>query len=35
VWVPEKGDPKTWQNLQSVLLVAAQVATIILAIRAF
>ena len=34
VWVPEKGDPKTWQNFQSVLLVAAQVATIILAIRA-
>jgi protein involved in polysaccharide export with SLBB domain len=35
VWVPEKGDPQTWQNLQGVLLVAAQVATIILAIRAF
>jgi len=35
VWVPEKGDPHTWQNFQSVLLVAAQVATIILAIRAF
>ena len=35
VWVPQKGDPQTWQNLQGVLLVAAQVATIILAIRAF
>ena len=35
VWVPEKGDPQTWQNLQGVLLVAAQVATIVLAIRAF
>jgi len=33
VWVPERGDPQTWQNFQAVLLVAAQVATIILAIR--
>jgi protein involved in polysaccharide export with SLBB domain len=33
VWVPERGDSSAWQNLQSVLLVATQVATIILAIR--
>jgi protein involved in polysaccharide export with SLBB domain len=33
VWVPERGDPQTWQNFQSVLLVATQVATIILALR--
>jgi protein involved in polysaccharide export with SLBB domain len=33
VWVPERGDGSAWQNLQSVLLVATQVATIILAIR--
>ena len=33
VWVPERGDPQTWQNFQSVLLVAAQVATIVLALR--
>ena len=35
VWVPERGDPANWQNLQTVLLVAAQVATIMLALRAF
>ena len=33
VWVPERGDPQTWQNFQAVLLVATQVATIILALR--
>jgi polysaccharide export outer membrane protein len=33
IWVPERGDPQTWQNFQSVLLVATQVATIILALR--
>jgi polysaccharide export outer membrane protein len=33
VWVPERGDPQTWQNFQAVLLVATQVATILLALR--
>lgn len=33
VWVPERADSNTWQNLQSLLLVATQVATIILAVR--
>jgi protein involved in polysaccharide export with SLBB domain len=33
IWVPERGDPQTWQNFQAVLLVATQVATIILALR--
>jgi protein involved in polysaccharide export with SLBB domain len=33
VWVPERGDSNAWQNLQSVLLLATQVATIILAVR--
>ena len=33
VWVPERGDPQTWQNFQAVLLVATQVATIFLALR--
>ena len=33
VWVPERGDSQAWQNFQSVLLVATQVATIILALR--
>jgi protein involved in polysaccharide export with SLBB domain len=33
VWVPERGEPATWQNLQTVLLVAAQLATVVLALR--
>jgi hypothetical protein len=33
IWVPERGDPQAWQNFQAVLLVATQVATIILALR--
>jgi protein involved in polysaccharide export with SLBB domain len=33
VWVPERGDPQGWQNFQAVLLVATQVATILLALR--
>jgi protein involved in polysaccharide export with SLBB domain len=33
VWVPERGDPTYWQNLQSVLMVAAQLATVVLALR--
>jgi len=33
VWVPERGEFKGWQSLQSVLLVATQLATIILAVR--
>jgi protein involved in polysaccharide export with SLBB domain len=35
IWVPERGEPETWQNLQTALLVAAQVATVILALRLF
>jgi protein involved in polysaccharide export with SLBB domain len=35
VWVPQKGDSQAWMNVQSVLLVAAQLATVVLAIRAF
>ncbi len=33
VWVPERGEFRGWQNLQSVLLVATQLATIVLAVR--
>ena len=33
IWVPERGDTPTWQNLQSTLLLLAQIATVIVAIR--
>jgi protein involved in polysaccharide export with SLBB domain len=33
IWVPEHGDPQKWENFQAVLLVATQVATIVLALR--
>jgi polysaccharide biosynthesis/export protein len=33
VWVPERGEPEIWHNLQTALLVAAQVATVVLALR--
>jgi protein involved in polysaccharide export with SLBB domain len=35
VWVPEHGEPETWQHLQTALLLAAQVATVVLALRLF
>lgn len=34
VWVPERGESSTWASLQTVLLLATQVATIVLALRA-
>jgi hypothetical protein len=33
VWVPERGEFKGWQNVQSILLIATQLATIVLAVR--
>ncbi len=33
IWVPERGETAAWQNAQSMLLVLAQIATVILAIR--
>jgi len=33
LWVPDRGDTATWQVLQSVLLVMAQIATVIVAVR--
>lgn len=33
VWVPERGETAAWQNLQSILLVLAQIATVIVAVR--
>lgn len=33
IWVPEHGETATWQNLQSLLLVLAQIATVIVAVR--
>jgi protein involved in polysaccharide export with SLBB domain len=33
VWVPERGETAAWQNLQSMLLVLAQIATVIVAVR--
>ncbi len=33
VWVPERGESAAWQNLQTVLLVATQLATVVLALR--
>ena len=33
VWVPERGETANWQNLQSILLVLAQIATVIIAVR--
>ena len=35
VWVPERRESATWGNVQSALLLAAQVATIVLAVRAY
>lgn len=33
VWVPERGESTSWQNLQTTLLVLAQIATVIVAVR--
>lgn len=33
VWVPERGESTSWQNLQATLLVLAQIATVIVAVR--
>jgi hypothetical protein len=33
IWVPEKPEVTLWQNLQIVIAVAAQVATVIIAVR--
>jgi len=33
VWVPERGEVPVWQTVQSVILVLAQIATVILAIK--
>ncbi len=33
IWVPERGDVAVWQNTQSLLLVLAQIATVIVAVR--
>jgi len=33
IWVPERGDSTLWKDLQQIILVAAQVATVIIAVR--
>ena len=33
VWVPERGEPATWQSLQNILVVLAQLATVIVVVR--
>lgn len=33
IWVPERGDSTFWRDLQQFILVAAQVATVIIAVR--
>ena len=33
IWVPERGETAGWQNLQTTLLVLAQIATVIVAVR--
>ena len=33
LWVPERAESTAWQNMQSLLLVVAQVATFIVAVR--
>ncbi len=33
IWVPERGDSSFWQNSQTIILVLAQIATIILAVK--
>jgi protein involved in polysaccharide export with SLBB domain len=33
IWVPERPDVTTWQHLQTLIAVAAQVATLIIAVR--
>ena len=33
VWVPERGETANWENLKSILLVLAQIATVIVAVR--
>ncbi len=33
VWVPERREPSTWGSVQAVLLVATQLATVVLALR--
>lgn len=33
IWVPERGESSTWQNTQSLLLVLAQIATVLVAVR--
>lgn len=33
IWVPERGDSTVWHDFQQLILVAAQVATVIIAVR--
>jgi protein involved in polysaccharide export with SLBB domain len=33
IWVPERGESTAWQNTQAALLVLAQIATVIVAVR--
>ena len=33
IWVPERPDITMWQHLQTLIAVAAQVATVIIAVR--
>jgi hypothetical protein len=34
IWVPERSDVTTWQHLQTLITVAAQVATLVIVVRA-
>jgi hypothetical protein len=33
IWVPERPDKTLWENLQTLITVAAQVATVVIAVR--
>ena len=33
IWVPERGDASIWQQMQSTMLLLAQIATVIIAVR--
>jgi protein involved in polysaccharide export with SLBB domain len=33
IWVPERGDTSVWKHLQTLITVAAQVATLVIAVR--
>jgi len=35
IWVPVRPDKTVWENMQTVIVVAAQVATVVIALRAF